>query len=522
MSISSLLNKIDHETIVPKVYSKVVLSNTTKQRLLSYQEKHVIKLINILLEKNIAADTSDTGIGKTYIGSAVCKELERRPIIICPKTLIFNWINVLEYLGVKAYDIVNYETIKNGKTYAGKEYKSRKKSRFLEVVEPNPDDPRANIFQWTLPKDALIIFDEVHRCKDPSTGNGKLLMSSIQAITEKTPVLILSATICETFADVKIPFYLFGFIPSTRNFNNYILLLKQKYPQHIVKRKDFVKRENYNTARENAQAIMIYEEIKEYTSRIRIKDLGDKFPSNQWCCQQFMAEESDKIAEAYAEMAEHLEELKNGQNNAGSHHLAKIQKLKQEIEFRKIPIFIEQAQLYLDEGKSVIIFVNYLDTLNFIVQELDVRCVIQGSQDMQQRQEAIDLFQSNKERIIVLQMQAGSVGISLHDIHGDHPRVSLINFPDAASVLIQALGRAARAGAKSPVLQRIIFVANVDYEKKIMQNINRKLINVSAINDGDLDGYKYKVKKITRRVVNNKAKEDPNLDEDQHILKEFL
>jgi hypothetical protein len=34
-----------------------------------------------------------------------------------------------------------------------------------------------------------------------------------------------------------------------------------------------------------------------------------------------------------------------------------------------------------------------------------------------------------------------------------------------------------------------------------MQNINRKLTNISAINDGDLDGYKYKVKRITRKVV---------------------
>jgi hypothetical protein len=57
------------------------------------------------------------------------------------------------------------------------------------------------------------------------------------------------------------------------------------------------------------------------------------------------------------------------------------------------------------------------------------------------------------------------LGISLHDIHGDHQRVSLINFPDTASSLIQALGRTHRSGAKTPALQRIIFVANVDYEK---------------------------------------------------------
>lgn len=125
---------------------------------------------------------------------------------------------------------------------------------------------------------------------------------------------------------------------------------------------------------------------------------------------------------------------------------------------------------------------------------------------MEDRQKAIDLFQNNKERIIICQIRAGGVGISLHDLHGGHPRVTLINYPDSASDLLQALGRAPRAGAKTPVLQRIIFVANVDYEKRIMQNINKKLANISTINDGDLNGYKYKVCKITKKVIPKKEK----------------
>jgi superfamily II DNA/RNA helicase len=198
--------------------------------------------------------------------------------------------------------------------------------------------------------------------------------------------------------------------------------------------------------------------------------------------------------------------------------LAKIQKLKQEIEFRKVPIFIEQAQLYLDEEKSVIIFVNYLDTLHILAQELDIKCKIYGDQSMEKRQEAIDLFQSNEERIIICQIRAGGVGISLHDLHGGHPRVTLINYPDSASDLLQALGRAPRAGAKTAVLQRIIFVANVDYEKKIMQNINKKLANISAINDGDLEGYKYKINRITRKTISKQKNKEPIDEEDLDII----
>ena len=87
-------------------------------------------------------------------------------------------------------------------------------------------------------------------------------------------------------------------------------------------------------------------------------------------------------------------------------------------------------------------------------------------------------------------MRAGGVGISLHDIHGDNPRVSLISLPDSASDFIQARGRIRRSEGK-PNIQRVIFVANVPYEKIIATNLNKKLSNLSAINDGDLDGYKY-------------------------------
>jgi len=496
--LKTLTDCVDAPDAAPKVYSKKVLSNETVKKLLSYQPSQVIDIITILLVQYIALDASDTGVGKTYISSATCKELHRRPIIICPKTLIFVWINVLDFFGVRAYDIVNYETFKNGKTYRNNKYNSRKKSTFLNIVDADPTDPLKSIYQWSVPSDAIVIFDEAHRCKDPSTENGKLLASTKQLILKKIPVLLLSATICEKFTDMKILFYLFGFIPSTRSYNQYLRTIEPRYPKYRVKKSNYQREIDFKLAKENSQAMMIYEEIKEYTARIKIKDLGDKFPLNQWCAQQFYAEESDEISKAYEKIAKHMIALKN---NPGKNHLAKIQKLKQEIEFRKVPIFIEQAQLYLDDGKSVIIFVNYLNSLEILSIELDIRCKIHGNQTMSQRQEAIDLFQSNQEKIIICQVRAGGVGISLHDLYGGHPRVTLINYPDSAADLLQALGRAPRAGAKSPVLQRILFVANVEYEKKIMQNINRKLANISAINDGDLDSYKYKVNKITRKVV---------------------
>lgn len=488
--IGSLYALLDDIKKPPEIYSKIALTNLIKKKLMGYQEHHVAKLISILVKHHVALDASDTGIGKTYVAAAVCKELGKIPIIICPKTLIFNWKSVLAYFDVKAYDIVNYETIKNGKTYCNEKCKTRRRSPYINILESDPENPSKFRFEWNLPDNAIVIFDEAHRCKDPATDNGKLLISTKQLLEQNIPVFLLSATICEKFTDMKIPFYLFNLIENLRNYKRQIILLQSKYPHYRVKRAAFKSQEDYIIAKDNSYAMMIYEEIKDYTSRIKIKDLGDKFPKNQWCANAYITDDADEISKAYEEIAELMQELKD---NPGSNHLAKIQKLKQEIEFKKIPIFIKEAEAFLEEGKSVIIFVNYLNTLEFLSNELSISCKIHGSQTMEERQEAIDAFQSNKERIIICQIRAGGVGISLHDLHGGHPRATLINYPDSASDLLQALGRAPRSGAKTPVLQRIIFAANVEYEKKIMQNINKKLANISAINDGDLDGYKYHV-----------------------------
>ena len=496
--IANFLNQLSSEQpkSIPHVYSKKILSNDIIHKLLEYQRPHVLNIINILLNKHVALDASDTGIGKTYMTIAICKELDRRPIIISPKTIMGNWMNVCQYFEIEPYDIINYETAIHGKTYRSYNFVSRKKSPYLRVIKPDPNVDNPNpmfMYEWKdIPKDAIVIFDEGHRCKNSSTSNGKLLISAKQLIYKKIPLMILSATICDKYLDMKIPFYLFGIIPSPKNFSSYLRTTRSIYPEYAVYRTDYKTKEEYLTAVSNCNSMIINKEIKKFVGRIRIKDLGDRFPSNQWCAQQFIAEESDKISEAYAEIAILMEELKK---NPGANHLARIQKLKQEIELRKVPIFIEQAQLFLEEGKSVIIFVNYLDTLNILIESLGIKCIVSGGQTLNERNEAIDLFQTNKERIIICQMRAGSVGISLHDIHGGHPRAVLINYPDSAADLLQALGRAPRSGAKTPVLQRIIFVANVPYEKRIMQNINRKLSNLSAINDGDLDGYKYKVRR---------------------------
>jgi len=58
-----------------------------------------------------------------------------------------------------------------------------------------------------------------------------------------------------------------------------------------------------------------------------------------------------------------------------------------------------------------------LETIYIIAHHLQTDCLIHGGQSIEERQYCIDDFQANNCNVIVCIMQAGGVGISLHDIH---------------------------------------------------------------------------------------------------------
>jgi hypothetical protein len=100
--------------------------------------------------------------------------------------------------------------------------------------------------------------------------------------------------------------------------------------------------------------------------------------------------------------------------------------------------------------------------------------------------DGIDYFQRNQIKLIICQVDAAAEGIDLHDTHGDCPR-HVIVFPTYKAItLIQALGRAVRANAKSPVVQRIVY-SSEGIEEKIARTVEKKLENLSMLSDGELN-----------------------------------
>jgi len=84
-------------------------------------------------------------------------------------------------------------------------------------------------------------------------------------------------------------------------------------------------------------------------------------------------------------------------------------------------------------------------------------------------------------------IQAGGVGLSLEDADGDHPRLLLTNLPLDTVGLLQVLGRCARANSRSPTVNRVVLLDGVAVEEKVFRILNKKVGNLSALQNDDLN-----------------------------------
>lgn len=443
----------DDLALLKKMENKEEIDKRIK--LLDYQQPHAEKLIKILEQNGYALDASDPGIGKTYIASYVCKILNVKPVVLCPKNVVSKWRSVLEEFGVEYLLVSNYELVARGKYI----YKNAKLvCPYIKITKDKKPS-----YEWKVPKDAMFIFDEVHRCKFIDTFNARMLMSAKETGNK---ILMLSATIVEKPYEFAIFGYILGIGSSIRILADWIRKLTT--PAKTI----------YS---------VLYDEKNPLAARLTIAELGDKFPETQITAETYEMKASKDIQKIYEEIAEKLRKLKE-QGEKRGFLLAHLQSQFKHIEMLKVPTFIELTQEYLDNNCSVVIFVNYTDSLEKLLHELKGSVGIYGGQNLKERDKNIEDFQNDKVRIIVANIKAGGVGVSLHDINGKHPRVALISPTTSATNLIQVLGRVHRSGGKTKSLQRIIFAANTP-EEKISKMLFRKLANISLLNDGELESY---------------------------------
>lgn len=205
--------------------------------------------------------------------------------------------------------------------------------------------------------------------------------------------------------------------------------------------------------------------------------------------QCFMTEEHRQAIDIAAQELWELILQEQEKNRLSSSQIVLMNKLRNLTEYHKIDTFAEIIDHTLTCNLSCILLLNFKKTQKDLYEKLakkylpDTIVLISGHQSPKDRQHAIRSFQSNQARIILVMMQAGGIGISLHDITSKYPIVVPISPPLSATHFTQGAGRGYRNGSLSDCLQLLIFAKNT-IEEKIYFKQKEKLQCQDILNYG--------------------------------------
>jgi superfamily II DNA or RNA helicase len=402
-------------------------------------------------------DTSHVGTGKTVVAAHLAKSLGRPVAVLCPKAVIPSWERELKETGIDPLFVLNYEKIRNGKT----EWMSKSGKK---------------IMLWSLPEETIVLVDEVHKCKGPFTQNAQLMISLVM---QGYSVHAMSATAAEDPTEMRP----LGFALGLHNLNRSSDELKSWFSwmmQYGCAQNEWKAWElRRKTKLNDLNKVMYSKNVK----RLTVGDFPDSFKANRVFVEPVSFGSAAKIAKAYKDLGitpEILTNLiENGTVEDSDWVLVNLLRARQLAESLKAKDMAEMAKDYVEQGHSVVLFVNFTDTANTLQQLLKCPAIV-GGQTAADRQQVIDDFQDDSEHVIVVNIAAGGTGISLHDIKGNRQRISLISPTFNVKDHLQALGRIHRNGSKSDAIQKILVASN-SVEEHVMRVIEQKSDNLNTL-----------------------------------------
>lgn len=471
--------------------------------------------------------------GKTYVALAVAFSLRLPTLVVCPKISISMWHRVAEQFG-DSVSVTNYEKLRTGKTPFGVwenqdklagssdrrffvcEYCQQKVE--LQNITPcychqegihclNTKNKPRNFGTFKF-SDAIrfLIFDEVHRCSALNSLNADML---IAAKRQGIKTLSLSATAACGPLQMRALGYLldlhgdktervellspknsavFDFDYWINHPHRKILTFYSWAMKRGVKKHPTFRGLHWPLGAEKQKEVLA--EIRSQIIPSRgVRVTADEIPGFPECditAELYDIDAPGKLDGLYQEMETSLCALaEKSIGDAEDFPLTRILRTRQKIELLKVPVAVELTNDYLAKGYSVVLFVNFQQTIEELVERLSCP-FIDGRVTGGEREAILENFQDNLCRELVVNCDAGGISISLHDLDGNFPRVGIV-FPNFSAVSMrQVFGRLRREGGKSKSFYRVLLAAGTVEESSIYPKLRNKLNNLDALNNSDL------------------------------------
>ena len=423
-----------HDFWLPK--AAVIKDNTVKDVVINYDKysnrpplEHQKEAIQKLVENKKFILADDMGLGKTT--STIIAALEassKKVLIICPATLKINWKREIENYSDKSiyiaegknfstdadFVIINYDIIKN--------FHDPKKKDDSEILKANFD---------------LVIVDEAHYIKNGQAQRTKLINDLVKTVDR---LWLLTGT-----PMTSRPMDYFNLLslvdsPVSRNWMAYAIRYCQGYQFNVGGRKiwNITGASNLEELRERT-AGTILRRLKE-----NVLDLPDKIIT-----PVYLRLKSKNYEEVMGEYYDWYDKNPD-ESKSLTVQFSKLTKVRQIIADEKISQTIEIAENIIEQDKKVIIFCNFTDSLNKIIEHFGKSAVkLDGSMSKPERQRSVDEFQDNpKVKVFVGNIKAAGVGITLTSAEA----VIMNDLSFLPSDHAQAEDRAYRYGQKNNVL----------------------------------------------------------------------
>lgn len=449
----------------PTILVPVTVKNTEGLR--PWQVEAVGKICAAINKAGAAIDGSDLGVGKTYTACGVARELNMDILVVCPKAVMESWKRVIKNhfkMNGKLVGIINYESLRQGKS----------SSNIASYVKRR--DTRRNEFVWKIPKSTLIVWDESQKLKNSKTKNSETCLA---ALKQGYKMLFCSATNATNPLELKTVGMALGLFENNKDYYTWLYahgVTKGRFGLEFNGSKDVLKK--------------LHKDIFVNRGMRLTRDTIPNFPETQIDAECFSMEEdsTNKINQIYHEMHKELALLNKKikkESKDSTNRLTAIIRARQKVELLKIPIFIELIEEALESEMSVVVFLNFEDSINALAQRFETTCIVKGDNTDEERQKNVDDFQLDNERLIIVNIQSGGAGLNLHDTHGKYPRLALISPCYSAVLMRQATGRVWRDSGKTKSIQKIVFVGDT-IEEEVCEKVKLKLENLDTLNDGDL------------------------------------
>lgn len=412
-----------------------------------------LKDVADMLDFHRIINANDMGCGKTHESVRVGESLPMKKLVVCPATLRLNWVAEIRIVNPKANIVVLYD---NSEFETGD---------WTVVGYPSVSKHLSNLEKENI---QCIFVDEAHYCQ--------AISNSGQPDSQRAnAVLRLTATAGWVYPITGTP-------KTNRNKNLFNILRMIRHP---LTRGDWAFH-NYGVTycdgqnngwgwdyNGNSHDKELHEQIKPYMIRhLKSEVLPDLKKQRV----------SIPVAVDLREYDEAINEYLNSRTNKEAEQLARLMRARKVLATQKVGETIDFAKDLIKDGDKIVLVTCFTDVIKVLEKAFKGNCVkIVGGMSDSAKEAAKTEFQTGKTQVMLLNILAGGVGITLTAAYN-----MIINDVDfVPGNLIQVEDRICRSGQTAECsMIYYITASGADVEEEFIDMLTYKSDTINQVIDG--------------------------------------